>query len=99
MKTAINRAYYACFHAARAVLWSESHAPKTHKGAKKQFHQSVVNAGLVDKRFGEILERTASERNLADYHAMSDSFDRDEVAELVAQARAFVERMQQLLNG
>ena len=38
LKTAINRAYYACFHAARAVLWSESHAPKTHKGTKKQFH-------------------------------------------------------------
>lgn len=32
-----NRLYYASYHAAKAVLYTEGHQPKTHAGAVAQF--------------------------------------------------------------
>lgn len=33
-QTAVNRLYYACFHAARAVMYDREIAPKSHDGMK-----------------------------------------------------------------
>lgn len=97
-RTAISRAYYAIFHAARAVVWTRGLAPKTHKGLARQFGQYVVRARLTDKRFNKILKDAADERELADYNAMTGSFEKEDVVSLVSEAREFVEEMGKVLN-
>ena len=97
LATAVNRAYYACFHAARAILWSHGLAPRTHKGVRKLFHEYLIAPQVVERDFGDILRNTADERETADYHATTGSFRQEEVAVLVGDARRFVEHIQSLL--
>lgn len=99
LRTAVSRAYYAIFHAARAVLWSRGLVPKTHKGLLQLFRQHLVQTGLADKQLGEVLHAAFEDRELADYHAASGSFDRAEVERLIRDAQDFLTRMETLLKG
>ena len=47
----VNRLYYACFHAARAALYSRGEQPRSHGGVRTQFGQVVVLAGDVYDAF------------------------------------------------
>lgn len=59
----------------------------------------MVHAGEVAQQYGKILYEAHDERELADYHALTGSFERSDVAKLVADARKFVEKMQKLLKA
>ena len=95
---AVSRAYYAVFHAARAVLWSLGVEAKTHKGVIRMFGERVVETGDVSAEFSDILIKAHDQRELADYHAMTGGFDKAEVEVLVADARRFVEKVEEILK-
>lgn len=97
LKTATSRAYYAIFHAARAVLWSKGLGPKTHKGVAQLFGREVVKTKHVSEEIGEILAEARDRRELADYNAMTGSFFPEEVKELVRNARRFVGTIENIL--
>ena len=91
---AVSRAYYAAFHAARALLLSASLEPKTHRGVM----------ALLNARFGEIGEEQLSSfarlqtfRSIADYDARS-RLSMSRASSEVASARAFVERSRAVLD-
>lgn len=48
----VNRLYYACFHAAQAVLYTEGYNPNTHSGVVRLFGREFVNTGRVIKHDG-----------------------------------------------
>ncbi len=65
---ASNRAYYAMFDAARAVLISlEEPLPKSHSGLIAKFGLRVVASGLVPKSLGMAFNRVQRIREIADY--------------------------------
>lgn len=66
---AITRAYYAAFHAARAMLVSRGVEPRTHSGAIHLLNVELVRQGLLDPRWNAILARLQRSRELADYDA------------------------------
>jgi hypothetical protein len=85
---AVSRAYYAAFHAARALLMTAGLEPKTHRGVM----------ALLNERFVEIGEEQLSSfarlqtfRAIADYDARARLSASRASAE-VASARSFVER-------
>lgn len=47
--TAINRLYYSCFHATKALLLTKDLTPKTHSGVVSMLHQHFVSEGLFDQ--------------------------------------------------
>jgi uncharacterized protein (UPF0332 family) len=69
---AVNRAYYAMFNAARAVLLV-SGAPvslndiRTHKGLIGAFGKYLVKDGPVSRDMGHLLNKTKDVRMAADY--------------------------------
>ena len=93
---AINRAYYACFYAASAVLLSEGQAFKRHTGVREGVHQHLVNAGRLDKKWGSVYSELFQRRGEADYVPLI-TIDPSDVAARIDQAQAFVQQMQRLL--
>jgi uncharacterized protein (UPF0332 family) len=63
----VSRAYYAAFHAARALLFSRGLEPLTHRGVRAQLGLHVVRAGLLAPELAEALSRASSLREDADY--------------------------------
>lgn len=99
LKGAISRAYYAVFHAARATLESKALSTKTHKGTLQQFHLRLVKTNKVPEEMGHIISDLHDERDLADYHALTDSFDRIDVEKHVKNARKFVETVEAITSS
>lgn len=83
-RDAMSRAYYAVFHAARALLLLAGVEPKTHAGVLRMFGELWVKAGKIDSSQTLVLTRLQAYRLASDY-AYSFEVQPDDVhAELVA---------------
>ncbi len=91
---ACNRAYYAMFDAAKAVLLAtvptiDPTIGKTHSGLISAFGLHMVKTGLMPVEFGRALNRAHDIRQAADY--TGDFIESDDVKWLIQQATDFVE--------
>ncbi len=66
---AVNRAYYACFYAASAVLIGEGRKFVKHAGLQAAVHKHLVHPGRLSKDLGKAYDRLALARYQADYEA------------------------------
>lgn len=81
--TVINRLYYGCFHATKALLLTKELFPKTHSGVINQLHLHFVQPGVFDMAQASFFSRLMQERIEEDY---SDLIMEDE-----ENTRAFIE--------
>ncbi len=93
---AVNRAYYACFYAASAVLLNVGKVK--HSGLRGAVHRDLVKTGLLETRWGKIFDRTFENRQSGDYLAMW-RFEREQVERLIREAEGFVKEMGRLLGS
>ena len=83
-----NRAYYAIFYCACALLLTKGITTKKHEGARVKFHELFVKTGSFPKEAGQILERNFEARQSADYDM--DTYITEEQAQLLLnEARIF----------
>lgn len=97
VRTAVNRAYYAAFHIARAALLTLNISPKSHKGVKVMFDQHFIETGSVEREIGKILGYSESARLRADYDAFS-VFDQRSAEDLVSDVTVFVKATKALCS-
>jgi uncharacterized protein (UPF0332 family) len=94
---AISRAYYAVVHAAKAALLVHDAVVKQHRAVRRLFGHVLVKTGEIESEWAEVLAREQDQRGRADYKADFEVND-ETTAELVTDARRFVERIT-LLHG
>ena len=63
---ALNRAYYACFYAASALLLRDGVRFTKHAGVRSAVHRDLVNTGRLERDFGETYDRLFAARQEAD---------------------------------
>jgi uncharacterized protein (UPF0332 family) len=93
---AVSDAYYAAFHAVRALLFSVGEEPRSHRGALHLFNVHFVRTGKLDARHLSTLARAQYDRVSADYGA-ERKFSGDEAAEEIEGARALVDAVAAML--
>jgi uncharacterized protein (UPF0332 family) len=91
----INRCYYACFHAAQAVLYDRGFDPQSHSGVLSLFGSEVVTEGDATRAQGRFLNEVSEFRRQADYG--SGPLDVS-VSELVTDTQSFVSAMAALIE-
>ena len=89
-------AYYACFHAVRALLFSAGEEPRSHRGALHLFNVRFVQTGKIDARHLSALARAQYDRVSADYGAAVKFTVEDAQGELAA-AKELVEAARGML--
>lgn len=89
----INRQYYACYHAAKAVLHTRGFDPKTHAGIVSKFGEKIVANGEATRDDGRFLSNLKDERNTADYDHKPLVVD---VEERFVRAEEFVTDMEEM---
>lgn len=92
VRIALTRAYFAAFHAARALLFAEGLEPRSHRGALHLFNVHFVRSGRFEPPTSRLLSRLQRFREEADY---SEDFviDGAGAKEELEAARAFVQRV------
>ena len=66
---AVSRAYYAVFHAARALIFSVGLEATTHRGVISLIGEHFVRPGRLSSRMGRLVSRMQRDREDADYAA------------------------------
>jgi hypothetical protein len=94
---AANRAYYAMFHAATALLLSEGLAFSKHQGVIGEFNRLYVKTSKFPKSLGSRLDYAFDARNVADY-SVRDDISAELAEQLVQDAAAFVAEAERLLR-
>lgn len=87
--TAINRFYYSCFHATRALLLTKDLIPKTHSGVSFLLHQHFVLTGLFNANHASFFGQLMNER-IDEDHSDFLILDREEVDKFLEPAKAYL---------
>ena len=95
---AVNRAYYACFYAAMALLLGANRRFSKHSGVLSEFHRLYVKTGQVPVALGKFYQEVFYERQRGDYTDQA-SFEPDEVAVKIDRAKEFVECIRRLAES
>lgn len=91
----VNRLYYACFHAAQAVLYDRGMTPESHGAVLSLFGSELVVEGVTSRDRGRFLNDLSTLRKQADYQYGPIDADIDA---LLHDAREFVSEMEALVD-
>lgn len=94
---AVSRAYYAAFHATRALLFSLGLEPKSHRAAINMLGEHFVKAGKLAPELGRLVSHLQRDREDADYQTGA-VFTDEEAAIAIGDAERFVEAARGLLG-
>jgi len=92
-----NRAYYAIFYAASALLYSKGKTYGKHSAVLAAFRQFFIKTGEFEKQWSDDYRFIMESRHTADYN-LYNHLEKEEVVEVVAKAHAFVEKVNQWLR-
>ena len=91
-RVALTRAYFAAFHAVRALLYSRDFEPKSHHGALELFRRELVKAGEFPATDSYLLSELQRYREEADYEG-SFVIEPAKAKQLVDSAKDLVARL------
>ncbi len=95
---ATSRAYYAVFHAARALLFSLGLEVKSHRAALSLLGEHFVKTGRISPDLGRLASHLQRDREDADYDP-GTLVTGDQATRTVADAERFVDEARRLLTG
>ena len=82
--SAINRAYYAIFYAASALLVTEGLSRGKHSGVLSAFRQHFVKSGQIEIEYSDIYGRLWDHRHISDYDMVLSVEDEQAHADMYA---------------
>ena len=98
-RSAVDRAYYAMFHAAHAALaFAGVSEPRTHRGLRTVLGKQLILTGTIERQYGRNLAYAQQVREQMTYD-VSASPSQEETEGLLEMARAFVDRVQSFVSG
>jgi len=95
---AASRAYYAMFHAARALLAARGLTARSHAGVAAVFAEHFVRTGALDVQLGRWLGQGRRTREIGDYDDFLE-IEPDEATQAVGRARQFLDEARRWLTA
>jgi len=96
LEDAASRAYYAMFHATRALLFSKGMHAKTHKGTISLLGEKIVKQGIMSEEYADMLRKAFDLRQKSDYEMCAEA-SVELVKEVIKNAEQFIERVKELV--
>jgi uncharacterized protein (UPF0332 family) len=93
----VNRAYYAMFYAALALLATIGQQPSKHSGVLALFDQHFIKTQVLPKEMGKFLHKAFDTRQTGDYEEESE-ITREQAAEVLGFAVQFVKSIEEKLS-
>jgi len=96
--TAVNRAYYAIFNAANALLSTKGLTRSKHSGVIAAFRQHFIKTGEIEAEYGRIFGQLLDDRNISDY-VIVEELEAEQASLDLEEAKRFVERVDTYLKA
>ncbi len=91
-RSACNRAYYAMFYAASALLYSKGESYGRHSAVLASFRRLFIKTGEFDQIWSDHYREIMDNRHTADYE-LSDELDEQDALDAIEKSRAFVKEV------
>ncbi|MCL2222230.1 MAG: HEPN domain-containing protein [Oscillospiraceae bacterium] len=95
---AANRAYYAAYHAIRAVLALDNIERRKHSGNISYFREHYIATNVFDRKYSETIKKAEILRNDADYKDMHTT-SADEAEDIIEKANGFYSAVRAYVKG
>jgi len=95
LEDAASRAYYAMFHAARAILFSKGISAKTHRGTISLFGEKIVKQGILTEEYADMLRKAFDLRQKSDYELYTQ-LNEQAIKETIKNAENLIKKAKQL---
>lgn len=98
LRDAVNRAYYAVFYIAEALLNEQDLRFKKHGAVHGSFARHYIKTGLFDVKYHKLLLKAFGKRMLGDYDEVAQ-FKADEVQTTIKEAWEFLQAAKDFLTS
>lgn len=92
----VNRAYYAVFYAALALLVTTDTEPNKHSGVLAKFDELFIRQGIFPKEMSKIIHHAFDMRQAGDYQK-SKVITEEQASEVLNSAQKFVKAIEEKL--
>ena len=96
-RAAINRIYYGMFYSLLALGIKNEFETSKHAQLIGWFNKSYINEGLIDTKYGKIINKAFNRRTKGDYDIYID-FDKDTVIEMYNEMQDFIAKIKKYIN-
>jgi uncharacterized protein (UPF0332 family) len=96
-RAAVNRIYYGMFYSLLALGIKSDFETSKHAQLIGWFNKNFINEGLIDPRYGKIINKAFNRRTKGDYDIYID-FDKDTVTEMHNEMQDFIDKIKQYIE-
>lgn len=97
LRAAVNRIYYGMFYALLALGLAYKFETSKHQQLLGWFNKNFIYEGLIDSKFGKILNKASNRRTKGDYESYVE-FDKEIILEMFDEMKEFIIEIERFLN-
>lgn len=89
LRSAVNRIYYGMFYSLLALALANEFETSKHGQLIGWFNKNFINEGLIDSKYGKIINKAFNKRTKGDYDTFVE-FEKEIVVEMFAEMQEFI---------
>ncbi len=97
LRSAVNRIYYGMFYALLALGLAHQFETSKHAQLIGWFNKNFINKGLIDSKYGKIINKAFNRRTKGDYDTYVE-FEKEIVTEMFGEMQDFISEIKLNLN-
>lgn len=97
LRAAVNRIYYGMFYSLLALGIAHQFETSKHQQLLGWFNKNFIHEGLIDARFGKIINKASNRRTQGDYESYVE-FDKEVITEMFNEMQEFILEIERFLS-
>jgi len=97
LRAAVNRIYYGMFYSLLALGSACEFGTSKHQQLLGWFNKNFINEGLIDAKFGKIINKASNRRTKGDYESYVD-FNKDVIIEMFDDMKEFIIEIERFIT-
>lgn len=97
LRAAVNRIYYGMFYSLLALGLAYEYETSKHQQLIGWFNRNFIHKGLIDSRYGKIINKASNRRTKGDYDSFVE-FEKDIILEMFEEMKDFIFEIERFLR-
>ena len=97
LRAAVNRIYYGMFYSLLALGLAYQFETSKHQQLLGWFNKNFIHEGLIDAKFGKIINKASNRRTQGDYESYVE-FDKEVILEMFGEMQEFISEIESFLS-
>ena len=97
LRSAVNRIYYGMFYSLLALALANQFETSKHSQLIGWFNKNFINEGLIEARYGKMVNKAFNKRTKGDYDTFVD-FENEIVLEMFTEMKEFIARIESYIK-